>query len=204
MREVILWIVVVGAGYGSFRTFENAFDSAKDFLAMAEGNRKPPRVQKTLTSSPISLAGFRIENAAQGFRGSITQPLTPASSGRRSVTIEANAYGHFHVNAEVAGKPIEFMTDTGATYVALSYEAALKLGIRPGALRFDGRSTTANGVARVASVTLDAVRIGDIVVRDVQAVVAEPGRMAQNLLGMSFIGRLSGFELTGTRLVMTE
>jgi aspartyl protease family protein len=205
LREAVLWVVVIGAGYASFRNFEGAFDTAKAFFAKGsapqsarEGEARPP-------ASPLALAGFRIDSAAQALRGSITQPLAlRPSGGKRQVTIEANAYGHFHVDAQVAGKPVEFMTDTGATYVALSYETALGLGIKPASLRFDGRSTTANGVARVASITLDAVRIGDIVVRDVQAVVAEPGRMAQNLLGMSFIGRLSGFDLSGTRLVMTE
>ncbi len=96
------------------------------------------------------------------------------------------------------------MTDTGATYVALSYEAAQKLGLAPQNLRFNGRSTTANGVARVASIVLNSIKIGDIAVKDVQAVIAEPGRMTQNLLGMSFIRQLSGFELNGARLTMIE
>ena len=96
------------------------------------------------------------------------------------------------------------MTDTGATYVALSYETAVKLGISPASLKFSGRSTTANGVAKVASVVLDAVGVEGITIRNVQAVIAEPGRMSQNLLGMSFISKLSGFDLTGGRLVMTQ
>ena len=95
------------------------------------------------------------------------------------------------------------MTDTGATYVALSYESAQKLGLTQN-LRFTGRSTTANGVARVASIENDELRIGEISVKGVQAVVAEPGRMTQNLLGMSFIRQLSGFELNGGTLTMRE
>ncbi|MEJ2118243.1 MAG: TIGR02281 family clan AA aspartic protease, partial [Alphaproteobacteria bacterium] len=66
------------------------------------------------------------------------------------------------------------------------------------------RSTTANGVARVAPVTLDSLRIGSIMLREVRAVVAEPGKMTQNLLGMSFISRLSNFELKGGTLVMIQ
>jgi aspartyl protease family protein len=118
--------------------------------------------------------------------------------------LSANDYGHFHAVAQIRGQQVEFMTDTGATYVALSYETAQKLGLAPQNLRFNGRSTTANGVARVASVILDTIRIGDITVKDVQAVIAEPGRMTQNLLGMSFIKQLSGFELNGARLTMIE
>jgi len=48
------------------------------------------------------------------------------------------------------------MTDTGATYVALSYETAQKLGLVQQSLRFNGRSTTANGIARVASIVLES------------------------------------------------
>ena len=55
------------------------------------------------------------------------------------------------------------MTDTGATYVALNYETAIALGYTSKDLRYTGRSSTANGVARVAPVKLDYVRIGGIV-----------------------------------------
>jgi aspartyl protease family protein len=64
--------------------------------------------------------------------------------------------------------------------------------------------STANGVSRVAPVTLDRVRVEDIVVRDVPAAVAEPGALSTNLLGMSFLGRLSRFELAGNELILTE
>jgi len=56
----------------------------------------------------------------------------------------------------------------------------------------------------VAPVTLDAIRIGDIEIRNVAAVVAEAGKMNQNLLGMSFIKMLSKFELRGDRLVLIQ
>ena len=59
-------------------------------------------------------------------------------------------------------------------------------------------------IVAALKITNDLERIGDIAVRDVQAVVAEPGRMSQNLLGMSFIKQLSGFELNGATLTMKE
>lgn len=122
----------------------------------------------------------------------------------RLVTLRANSYGHFTVTAFIDGSEVELMTDTGATYVALSYETALGLGYRPEDLPFTSESETANGVARVAPIMLREVRVGDIVVRDVQAVVAEPGKMSQNLLGMSFINRLSRFEVSGRKLTLTQ
>ena len=157
------------------------------------------------TSAPPRVPQFdtHIATVAPPFRGTIAAGQGKAAAVRKSVVLNANTYGHFQAVAEIAGQQVEFMTDTGATYVALSYETAQKLGLTQN-LRFNGRSTTANGVARVASFEIDQIRIGEIAVKGVQAVVAEPGRMTQNLLGMSFIRQLSGFELNGSTLTMRE
>jgi len=123
---------------------------------------------------------------------------------KHSVTLKANALGHFSVAADINGMPVEMMADTGATYVALTYKTALSLGLQPSDLPFTKETETANGATSVAPVMLDEVRIGDIVVRQVEAVVTGPGRLRQNLLGMSFINRLSRFEMSGRRLTLTQ
>jgi aspartyl protease family protein len=64
--------------------------------------------------------------------------------------------------------------------------------------------STANGVARVAVVTLDSVAIEDIVVHDVRAAVAEPGKLTKTLLGMSFLGQLRRAEMSRGVLVLEE
>jgi clan AA aspartic protease (TIGR02281 family) len=91
------------------------------------------------------------------------------------------------------------MADTGATVVALTYEDAERLGLSPRSLDFSSLVQTANGIARVAPVKLDRVRIDDIMLRDVPAIVAERGALATNLLGMSFLGRLKSFQMQGER-----
>jgi len=200
VKELLVWAIAIGGAYFTFSSFEPLFERAKQaatragFAHLFEFETNTPRLAnfntKVLTASSLPL------------RGTISASQEPA--GSRKVVLSANDYGHFHAVAQIRGQQVEFMTDTGATYVALSYETAQKLGLAPQNLRFNGRSTTANGVARVASVILDTIRIGDITVKDVQAVIAEPGRMTQNLLGMSFIKQLSGFELNGARLTMIE
>ncbi len=200
MKELAVWLIAIGGAYFTFSSFEPLFDRAKQaasragFSHLFEFETNSPRLArfntKVMTASALPL------------RGTISASQEPTSA--RKVVLSANDYGHFHAVAQIRGQQVEFMTDTGATYVALSYETAQKLGLAPQNLRFNGRSTTANGVARVASVVLDIVRIGDISVKDVQAVIAEPGRMTQNLLGMSFIRQLSGFELNGAKLTMIE
>lgn len=201
IKELLVWSIAIAGAYVTFTSFEPLFNRAKQaasragFSHLFEFETNSPRLPHFSTRiQPTGGAPLRGTFSAGPEQG----------SGSRKVVLSANDYGHFHAIAQIKGQQIEFMTDTGATYVALSYETAQKLGLQPQNLRFSGRSTTANGVARVASIVLDTIRIGDISVKDVQAVVAEPGRMTQNLLGMSFIRRLSNFELNGARLTMTE
>ena len=200
MKELLVWLIAISGAYLTFSSFEPLYDRARQAASRAgfghlfEFETSAPRLARfntrTLTASAVPL------------RGTISAGQDQSAS--RKVVLSANDYGHFHAVAQIKGQQVEFMTDTGATYVALSYETAQKLGLTPQNLRFNGRSTTANGIARVASIVLESIKIGDITVKDVQAVIAEPGRMSQNLLGMSFIRQLSGFELNGARLTMIE
>jgi aspartyl protease family protein len=121
-----------------------------------------------------------------------------------TIELQAGRNGHFNTQAEVNGRPIEVMVDTGATLVALSYEDAERAGIYLNNSDFSRAVSTANGVARVAPVTLDRVSIGDITVRNVPAAVAEPGRLKTSLLGMTFLSRLSRFDMRSGVLVLEE
>jgi aspartyl protease family protein len=120
------------------------------------------------------------------------------------VRLKADPRGHFVFDADVNGRKATFMADTGATLVVLTYEEAARVGLSPHSLDFSGLAQTANGVARVAPVTLDRMRVEDITIRDIQAVVAEKGALATNLLGMSFLGRLKSFQMQGNELVLTQ
>ena len=196
----MVWTAAIVGGVVTFHYFEPLYDRIQ---------------QAAIQGGYIRVLGFdfgaaavpqfdtRVSTVAPPFRGTIAAAQGKAAPARKTVVLNANTYGHFQAVAEINGQQVEFMTDTGATYVALSYETAQKLGLTQN-LRFTGRSTTANGVARVASLEIAEVRVGEIAVKGVQAVVAEPGRMTQNLLGMSFIRQLSGFELNGSTLTMRE
>lgn len=219
-----LSIAFAGAGAASFYHFESFYRALERnwpglAVSVEPGNREDPQT----VSSTVPTSEWRAETTAApisasadtpsaittaDLRATLTEPslATPDKTARagRSVTLNANTYGHYIVEAEINGGKVELLTDTGATYVALNYQTALQIGFTPQTLHFTSRSTTANGIARVAPVNLEYLRIGAIVIRDVKAVVAEPGKMTQNLLGMSFINRLGGFELSGGRLVMLQ
>jgi aspartyl protease family protein len=128
----------------------------------------------------------------------------PKSGFGGEVRVKSDARGHFVFEAYVNDRPATFMADTGATLVVLTYEDAARLGLSPQRLDFSARVETANGVSHVAPVMLDRVRVDDITVRDVEAVVAERGALDTNLLGMSFLGRLKSFAKQGSELVLEQ
>jgi aspartyl protease family protein len=142
------------------------------------------------------------------------EPISSTPSARRaqavsdpepgSVSIPAGDYGHFRTEAEINGRSIDVMVDTGASLVALTQEEAIRLGIYVRPDVFTHTAKTANGTARVAPVTISRITIGDITVRNVPAVVSERGKSDQTLLGMSFLGRLSRVEMRGGTLVLQE
>jgi aspartyl protease family protein len=88
--------------------------------------------------------------------------------------------------------------------VVLTAESAAASGIRPETLRYTIPVATANGESLAAPVTLDRLAIGPIVERRVPALVARPGALRQNLLGMSFLDRLASYEVRGNRLILRD
>lgn len=130
------------------------------------------------------------------------QAAEQPSSG--TVELRAGDNGHFNTDAEVNGRSVHFMVDTGATMVALSYEDAESAGIYLKPSDFTHGVSTANGTARVAPVVIDRISIGDITVRNVQAAVSEPGRLTTSLLGMTFLSRLERFDMRNGTLLLED
>ncbi len=123
---------------------------------------------------------------------------------QRTVTLQSAENGHFYSTATVNGREIEVIVDTGATAVALTYEDADRIGIIVQDSDYTHVSQTANGEARIAPVTIDEIRIGDISVRNVEGFVTEPGKLFQTLLGMSFLQRLTRLDIRGRELVLEQ
>jgi aspartyl protease family protein len=121
-----------------------------------------------------------------------------------SVSIAAGAYGHFQTQADIDGRSIDVMVDTGASLVALTYEDAASVGLYVKPSDFTGLAQTANGSTRVAPVTISRISIGGITVRNVPAVVSARGASERTLLGMSFLKRLTRVEMRAGMLVLQE
>jgi aspartyl protease family protein len=168
------------------------YDDLKSGMAHALGIQLPTTEQLAATSQkPASPQAAATVDVAE-----------KSSSG--GVELKAGSHGHFETRAEINGRPVEVMIDTGATLIALTYEDAERAGIYMKDSDFTQRSQTANGIARAAPVMLDRVTIGDITVRNVRASVSERGRLQVTLLGMSFLSRLSRTEMRKGTLVLYE
>ena len=120
----------------------------------------------------------------------------------RTVEIVRGRGGDFQVAAQVNGSRVAMVLDTGASAVVLTQEAAKTAGLPLEVLSYSVNVDTANGRTRAASVTLDRLAVGGIVERSVPALVAQPGQLKTNLLGMSFLNRLESWEVRGDKLMM--
>ena len=126
----------------------------------------------------------------------------PAASGAGSVTLAADARGHFVTEARVNGAPIRFLVDTGATLISLPYAEARRLGIDTSKAP-RGTAMTANGATLVYQVKLDTVRVGGVELHNVDALVHQGPGLDIALLGMSFLNRVEMLR-EGERLTLTK
>lgn len=129
---------------------------------------------------------------------------TASGAADTAVRIPADGRGHFVVEAYVGGRGITMLADTGASAVALTEEDACRAGFNPSSLVYDVPVSTANGTAYAAQVTLARLEVQNIVVRDVQAIVAKPEALDQSLLGMTFLKRLREFSVRDGTLVLVD
>jgi aspartyl protease family protein len=112
-----------------------------------------------------------------------------ASSSSPSVTLYADAQGHFLSECKINGASLKFLLDTGATTVALNSGDAkfAKIDYKRG---LPVQVSTANGVVTAYLVTIANLQIGGITLSQVQASVLEGGSPSVVLLGMSALNRL--------------
>lgn len=132
------------------------------------------------------------------------QPRSGAMTLGRSVTLRADAAGHFRADTEIEGRIIPMLVDTGASVVALRPEDARTVGLSPMPSDYTVAISTANGVTKAADVRIRELRIGGIAVRDVRAVVMQPGLLGQSLLGMSFLKALGRVQMGAREMTIEQ
>jgi aspartyl protease family protein len=130
--------------------------------------------------------------------------VVTTSKGGQEVILHKLLNGHFEAQVMINGQPIDMLVDTGASAIALSQRDAERVGIIPENLTYSMTVITANGRARAAPVELGSVAIGPILRRDVEATVAEDGKLDQSLLGMSFLETLGSMQMQTDELRLRD
>lgn len=127
--------------------------------------------------------------------------LDPQKVSGNELRVRIASDGHFWVTASVNGVKRRMLIDSGATVTALSSSTSREAGIdanngfTPVILR------TANGVAPAQTGTVEELRIGNIVARDLRIVTA-PGLGNLDVLGMNFLSKLKSWRVEENTLIL--
>lgn len=152
----------------------------------------------------VAVLGYSYRADFQDVRNRIVGEIRPdmglVTTGG-DVAIRRSGDGHFRLTATVDGKPIRFMIDTGASLVALAPHDAEALGFDTDRLHYGLRLNTANGTAWAAGVSLGEITVGSIRARNIAGSVSREG-LTESLLGLTFLNRLSGYEVRGNTMIL--
>ena len=115
--------------------------------------------------------------------------------------IPMSANGHFFANVTINGVKRRMLIDSGATVTALSESTAAEAGMKAEAGLLPVIVQTANGPSEARAGTIDELRLGNIVARDLKAIVS-PGLRDMDLLGMNFLSKLKSWRVENRTLVL--
>lgn len=143
------------------------------------------------------------ERAGKGEQVLVAATERPADGGGVH-RIPVNRHGQYIVEARANGRSIDMLVDTGATMTALSESIAEKIGIYLRTSDFTIPVNTANGTTYGARAVIDALRIGNVYLEDIDAIVLDDRSLGGALLGMSALGKLEGFDISGGTLELVQ
>ena len=154
-----------------------------------------------------AMVGYTYRDELSGVATRVMDEVVPGrevkSAAGEAVAVRSGN-GHFAFSGITNGVTLNYLFDTGASSVVLRHEDAKRIGINIEKLDFSQPVSTANGRTMAAAMRIDALTIGNITLRDVRALVGRPGALQENLLGMTFLGRLKGYAVEGNRLVLRQ
>lgn len=109
--------------------------------------------------------------------------------------------GHFWISASINGVKRDFLVDTGATLTAISPATAKAAQVRANPIQRSVLMHTANGTIEARLATIDELRMGNVVARRLDAVVA-PGLGDANVIGMNLLSRLASWRVENNTLIL--
>ena len=123
---------------------------------------------------------------------------TPVTQGEET-RIPMAVDGHFWVTADVNGREVRFLVDSGATMTTIDRATAVAAGVA-----IDPNRTqlvrTGNGMIRVSRGRAESLDVGNIARRDIAVQISESDNL--NVLGMNFLSSLDRWGVEGRWLVL--
>lgn len=119
----------------------------------------------------------------------------------KELRIQMASDGHFWANVSLNGVKRRMLVDSGATVTAISPQAASAAGVSPEPDLVPVILKTANGMVRAQTGSVEELRLGNIVARDLKVVVS-PAFGEMNVLGMNFLSKLKSWRVEDGTLVM--
>ena len=205
-RLVAVLVAVVCAGGAAAQTVSMGGSLGSNALLVIDGKARTGAVGTTVEGIRlVSVTGNEAVVELKGKRvllrlgdAQVNLGGKASEGGGKQIVLTAQTGGHFHANGAINGQSVRFMVDTGATLVAMDKYEAERLGVDYKNGR-RGMTRTANGDVPVYAAKLASVRIGDVMVYNVDAAVL-PTPMPYILLGNSFLTR---FQMKRENDVMT-
>jgi aspartyl protease family protein len=115
------------------------------------------------------------------------QPSSIHGDDYVEVRLHSSSSGHYRLDGRINGQPATFLLDTGATQVVIPLPLAERLQLQPGA---PVQVNTANGQTTARRCRLASLQLGDILLRDVAALIVAGMEEDAILLGMSALRQL--------------
>ncbi len=144
-----------------------------------------------LISADSESATFMVEGKRQVLKmgQAVSVAATAGPANNDPVSLYADSQGHFYGNLNINGATLKYVVDTGATSVSMNsgdakfakidYEKGEKITM-----------STANGQVGAYLVKLNTLKIGTIILNNIDAVIHEGGSPPYVLLGMSALNRV--------------
>ncbi|MGQ7816976.1 retropepsin-like aspartic protease family protein [Metapseudomonas furukawaii] len=122
-------------------------------------------------------------------------PESVQGDGYVEVRLASSRQGHYLLDGLIDGHKVTFLLDTGATQVAVPVRLAERIGLAPGA---PVTLSTANGRVTGQRTQLQDLRLGDIRLIQVPAIIVPGMDGNEVLLGMSALKQLEFTQRDGT------
>lgn len=156
-----------------------------------------------LVSADSSQAVLQVEGKRKVLgMGQAATVAGSAGTSAGSATLYADSAGHHYGEGQFNGKTLKYVVDTGASLVSLNSGDAKFAGIdyRKGE---QVMMQTANGNVLAYRININTLKIGSVVLNQVEGIVHEGGSPPVVLLGMSALNRLE-MKRDGIALTLTK